>query len=75
MPVVACASRMPGIAAGSLRDLQRDENGTAPLVLADGSRRTFLEDGDVVTVSASAPGRAGSRIGFGEVTGRVLPAC
>ena len=34
----------------------------------------FLEDGDVVTISASAPGPDGSRIGFGEVTGRVEPA-
>jgi fumarylacetoacetase len=48
--------------------------GTEPLTLADGSARTFLEDGDVVTITASAPGPGGARIGFGEVTGEVLPA-
>jgi fumarylacetoacetase len=48
--------------------------GTEPLHLADGTTRTFLEDGDVVTITASAPGAGGGRIGFGEVTGRVEPA-
>lgn len=57
---------------GSLLELT--ENGARPLELPDGSVRTFLEDGDVVTVTASAPGPDGTRIGFGEVTGRVLPA-
>jgi fumarylacetoacetase len=57
---------------GSLLELSR--NGAEPVTLADGSTRTFLEDGDVVTISASAPGPGGARIGFGEVTGRVLPA-
>ncbi|SFF85620.1 fumarylacetoacetase [Blastococcus tunisiensis] len=57
---------------GSLLELTAD--GTRPLTLADGTTRTFLEDGDVVTVTASAPGPGGSRIGFGDVTGTVLPA-
>ena len=57
---------------GSLLELS--ENGSQPLTLADGSTRTFLEDGDVVTISATAPGPDGTRIGFGEVTGQVLPA-
>jgi fumarylacetoacetase len=48
--------------------------GQQPLALPDGSTRTFLEDGDVVTITATAPGTDGSRIGFGEVTGRVEPA-
>ena len=50
--------------------------GTAPSrsSLDDGSTRTFLEDGDEVSISAWAPGAGGSRIGFGSVTGRVLPA-
>ena len=34
----------------------------------------YREDGDVVTITASAPGPGGTRIGFGEVSGRVLPA-
>ena len=57
---------------GSLLELS--QNGAEPIALVDGSTRTFLEDGDVVTISASAPGPGGTRIGFGEVTGRVLPA-
>ncbi|QXJ22703.1 fumarylacetoacetase [Actinomadura graeca] len=43
-------------------------------VEVNGETRTFLEDGDEVTVSATAPGPSGTRIGFGEVRGRVLPA-
>ncbi|UOY02346.1 fumarylacetoacetase [Blastococcus sp. PRF04-17] len=35
---------------------------------------TFLDDGDVVTISATAPGLGGGRISLGEVTGRVEPA-
>jgi fumarylacetoacetase len=52
--------------------LELTEGGAEPLALADGSR-TWLEDGDEVTVSASAPGPGSTRIGLGEVTGRVLP--
>jgi fumarylacetoacetase len=48
--------------------------GTEPVRLADGSTRTFLEDGDVVTLTATAPGSGGSRISLGEVTGRIEPA-
>ncbi|KGH45046.1 fumarylacetoacetase [Modestobacter caceresii] len=48
--------------------------GKEPITLADGSTRTFLEDGDEVVITASAPGPDGTRIAFGEVTGRVEPA-
>jgi fumarylacetoacetase len=48
--------------------------GTQPIGLADGTTRTFLDDGDVVTITASAPGPGGTRITFGEVTGRIEPA-
>ena len=68
-----------GTVSGPARDqwgslLELSQNGAEPVVLADGSSRSFLEDGDVVTISATAPGPGGTRIGFGEVTGRVLPA-
>ncbi|MCE3555841.1 fumarylacetoacetase [Pseudonocardia sp. RS11V-5] len=43
-------------------------------VVVKGEERTFLLDGDEVTISATAPGPDGSRIGFGEVTGRIAPA-
>ena len=36
--------------------------------------RTFLEDGDEVTLRATAPGALGNRIALGEVSGRVDPA-
>jgi len=49
-------------------------NGTEPLHLDDGSTRTFLEDGDTVTITARASGRGGVAVGFGEVTGTIQPA-
>jgi fumarylacetoacetase len=49
-------------------------NGTEPVTLADGTIRTFLEDGDRVVIRASAPADDGARIGFGEVTGSILAA-
>ncbi len=57
---------------GSLLELSW--NGTRPLALADGSTRGFLLDGDVVTMTAWAPGPDGSRVGLGEVTGKVRSA-
>ncbi|GGR73113.1 fumarylacetoacetase [Streptomyces aureoverticillatus] len=48
-------------------------NGRDPLELPDG-KRTFLEDGDVVTMTAWAPGPDGTRVGLGEVTGRIAPS-
>ncbi|MER8069742.1 fumarylacetoacetase [Streptomyces sp. NPDC094034] len=56
---------------GSLLELTW--NGTEPLELPGGGR-TFLEDGDVVTLTAWAPGPDGTRVGLGEVTGRIVPA-
>jgi fumarylacetoacetase len=57
---------------GCLLELTR--NGAEPLELADGTRRTFLEDGDEVVISATAPGPGGELITFGEVRGRIVPA-
>lgn len=56
---------------GSLLELTW--NGNEPLDLPDG-KRTFLEDGDTVTMTAWAPGPDGTRVGLGEVTGRIVPA-
>ena len=39
----------------------------------NGTRGSFLLDGDVVTITATAPATDGGRIGFGEVTGTVVP--
>lgn len=49
-------------------------NGTEPVKLDDGSRRGFLEDGDTVTISATAAGPDGVRLPLGQVTGRIVPA-
>ena len=56
---------------GSLLELSW--RGTKPLSLGDGEERTFLKDGDRVTFRGWCQGD-GYRIGFGEVTGRILPA-
>ncbi|MBB1254262.1 fumarylacetoacetase [Streptomyces alkaliterrae] len=45
--------------------------GREPLKLPEGER-TFLEDGDEVTLTAWAPGPEGERIGLGEVVGRIV---
>ncbi|MFC5233901.1 fumarylacetoacetase [Pseudonocardia zijingensis] len=47
--------------------------GREPLTVK-GEQRTFLEDGDEVTITATGPGPGGGRIGFGEVTGTIRPA-
>ena len=53
---------------GSLIELTR--NGSEPLRLADGSERTFLEDGDEVVLRA----RAANGVELGDVRGRIGPA-
>ena len=57
---------------GSLLELSW--GGSRPVEMADGSTRTYLEDGDTVTLSATAPGAHGGRIALGDVTGTVRPA-
>jgi fumarylacetoacetase len=57
---------------GSLMELS--QGGRAPLQLPNGEQRTFLQDGDEITLTAyaHAPGRA--RIGFGACVGTVVAA-
>jgi fumarylacetoacetase len=57
---------------GSLIELSW--NSTEPIALPDGGTRSFLEDEDEVVITASAPGPAGTRVGFGEVRGRIHAA-
>jgi len=47
--------------------------GTKPLILPDGEKRSFLEDGDGIRMTGWCQGN-GYRVGFGEVTGRILPS-
>jgi fumarylacetoacetase len=56
---------------GSLLELSW--GATHPISLETGETRSFLEDGDRLTLRGTAHG-GGYRIGFGECTGRVLPA-
>src|SRR5690606_11550376 len=68
-----------GTVSGPSRDqtgsfLELSWGGTEPVTLSDGSRRTFLEDGDTVTLRATAPGPHGTTISLGEVTGRIATA-
>jgi fumarylacetoacetase len=55
---------------GCLLELTWD--GTRPLTLPDGTTRSYLEDGDVLRITATAPGADGATIGFGAVEGRVV---
>ncbi|WP_299146984.1 fumarylacetoacetase [uncultured Tateyamaria sp.] len=56
---------------GSLLELSW--GGKEPLTLGTGETRTFLEDGDTLTLSGHAKGE-GYRIGFGICAGTILPA-
>ncbi len=56
---------------GSLLELSW--NGQKPLRLPDGSERTFIEDGDTIIMRGHAE-KDGVRIGFGECSGKILPA-
>jgi fumarylacetoacetase len=56
---------------GSLLELAW--KGTRPLTFSNGETRTFLQDGDRVTMTGWCQGD-GYRVGFGQVTGRILPA-
>lgn len=56
---------------GSLLELAW--RGTRPIDLGHGRQRVFLEDGDRVTMTGNA-GDGDERVGFGELSGIVLPA-
>jgi fumarylacetoacetase len=56
---------------GSLLELSW--KGTRSIRLNDGDQRKFLQDGDTVTLTGWCQGQ-GYRVGFGEVTGKILPA-
>lgn len=56
---------------GSLLELSW--GGKEPLTLDTGETRTFIEDGDTLTLTGAAKGK-GYTIGFGDCVGTVLPA-
>lgn len=47
--------------------------GTKPVVLSDGTERTFIKDNDTITMKAYAE-KNGLRIGFGEASTKILPS-
>jgi len=47
--------------------------GTRPIVFPNAETRSYLQDGDQITMTGWCQGK-GYRVGFGEVTGRILPA-
>lgn len=56
---------------GSL--LEISWNATQPLTLSNGEQRSFIQDGDTLIMKGYCQ-KAGLRIGFGEVSGQILPA-
>jgi len=66
-------------ASGTISGAGREQRGSL-LELSWGGQeplpggRTFLEDGDTVTLRYTAPGTGGGRIALGEVSGTVVPA-
>ncbi|MFD4467205.1 fumarylacetoacetase [Rhodococcus sp. NPDC058505] len=78
----AAASTGDLVGSGTVSGAERNQcgsfieltwGGTEPVTVS-GEKRTYLLDGDEVTITATAPGASGGRIGFGEVRGRILPA-
>lgn len=68
-----------GTVSGDARDqrgslLELSWSGKQPLELPDGTTRSFLEDGDTVTITATAPASGGGRMALGEVTGTIQPS-
>jgi fumarylacetoacetase len=69
-------------ASGTISGAAKDQRGAfieltwggAEPVTVKGESRSFLVDGDTVTITATAPGTAGGRIALGEVTGLIRPA-
>ena len=58
--------------AGSLLELTM--GGKQSITLADGSQRTFLQDGDALSLRAAAERAGARRIGWGVCTGVITPA-
>jgi len=54
--------------------LEATTGGKNPITLSNGEQRTFLEDGDTVTLSGWCDSETAPRIGFGHAAATVLPA-
>ena len=54
--------------------LEISQGGKKPLLLSSGETRSFLEDGDEITLRAWCEAEGAVRIGLGECVGRVVPS-
>jgi fumarylacetoacetase len=54
--------------------IELTQGGREPVTLADGTTRTFLADGDTVTIRGRAAGTGGGVVDLAAVEGRVVPA-
>lgn len=69
-------------ASGTVSGAEKDQRGSfielswggREPIMVKGEERTFLQDGDEVTITATATTRTGAKLGLGSVTGRILPA-
>ncbi|WP_433018632.1 fumarylacetoacetase [Kribbella sp. CA-294648] len=69
-------------ASGTVSGAEKDQRGSfielswggREPIRVKGEERTFLQDGDEVTITATATTRTGTKLGLGSVTGRILPA-
>lgn len=76
---IRCGDLMgSGTISGPIEDsygsmLELAWKGTKPLKMSDGSERKFIQDNDTVIMRGYAE-KDGVRVGFGEVSGKILPA-
>jgi len=69
-------------ASGTVSGAEKDQRGSfieltwagREPITVNGEQRTFLADGDEITITGWATMPDGTRFGLGEVTGRILPA-
>jgi fumarylacetoacetase len=57
---------------GSLLEQNKGGNGT--VTLQGDEKRTFLEDGDTITIRGWCVGKEGAFVSFGECVGQIQPA-
>jgi fumarylacetoacetase len=52
--------------------MELSSNGKSPITLPGGESRSFLQDGDTVTLRAHCASPGAVRIGLGEVSGTIV---
>ncbi|KAK4452593.1 hypothetical protein QBC34DRAFT_293232 [Podospora aff. communis PSN243] len=68
--IVATGTVSSAVQFGCL--LESTNGGRAPITLNDGTQRCYLEDGDIVELSATAGGSGESGVGFGNCLGQIV---